>query len=127
MEQPIKEMKAMKIPKTKRRTINKTELEKSIKPRLENLWVNFLKDYAKSNGITYSCALSDPQAKEQYKMMKIPMMTKKEEPVMMTKKEQVMEMMNSKTLKRTKKPVMVVEPTVMIVEPMPKKTRKKLI
>jgi len=114
MEQPIKEMKAMKMSKIKK--------EKSTKPRLENLWVNFLKNYAKNNNITYSCALSDPRAKEEYKTGKMP---KKEEIPMMTKKEQVMEMMDSKALKRTKKPVMI-EP-IMVVEPMvmPKKTVRK--
>ena len=97
MEQPMKAMKAMKEMK-----MPKMKKEKSTKPRLENLWVNFLKDYAKSNGITYSCAISDPRAKEEYKMMKMP---KKEETPITTKKEQAMEMMNSKILKRTKKPV----------------------
>lgn len=89
MEQPMKVMKK----------------EKSTKPRLENLWVSFLKKYAKDNNITYSCALSEPRAKEQYKNMKMPM---KEEPVMP---------------KKTKKPDMVVEP-IMVVE-MPKKTARK--
>ena len=123
MEQPMKVMKAMKMSKMKK--------EKSTKPRLENLWVNFLKNYAKSNGITYSCAISDPRAKEEYKTGKMSIMSMKEEPPMMTKKEQVMEMMDSKALKRTKKPVKPVKPVmvepVMIVEPvmMPKKTTRK--
>jgi hypothetical protein len=102
MEQP---MKVMKMPKMKK--------EKSTKPRMENLWVNFLKDYAKSNGITYSCALSDPRAKDEYKMMKMP---KKEETPMVIE-------MPKKTRKKVQKMDMVVEP-VMVVE-MPKKTRKK--
>jgi len=101
----MKEMKAMKAMKAiKEMKIPKMKKEKSTKPRLENLWVNFLKDYAKSNGITYSCALSDPKAKEEYKTGKMVIMPMKEEPVMMTKKEQVMEMKDSKALKRTKKP-----------------------
>lgn len=98
-------MKAMKMPKVKK--------EKSTKPRMTNSWVDFLKDYAKSNNITYSCALSDPRAKDEYKQGK---MTTKD-----YAKPMEMEMMT--TQKRTKKPVIVVEP-VMVVE-MPKKTRKK--
>lgn len=93
----------MKMPKMKK--------EKSTKPRMENSWVNFLKNYAKSNNITYSCALSDPRAKDEYKMKKMPM---KEEPIML---------METVIPKKTKKPVMVVEP-IMVVE-MPKKTARK--
>ena len=62
MEQPMKAMKAMKEMK-----IPKVKKEKSTKPRMSNSWVDFLKDYAKSNNITYSCALSDPRAKDEYK------------------------------------------------------------
>lgn len=92
MEQPMKVMKAVKMPKMKK--------EKSTKPRLENLWVSFLKNYAKSNNITYSCALSDPRAKEQYKTGKMPM---KEEPVMMMETVMMKEpMMNIKIKKPIK-------------------------
>lgn len=60
MEQPTK---AMKMPKPKK--------EKSTKPRMTNSWVDFLKDYAKYNNITYSCALSDPRAKDEYNQGKM--------------------------------------------------------
>ena len=101
MEQPMKVMKMKK--------------EKSTKPRLENLWVNFLKDYAKSKGITYSCALSDPRAKDEYKMMKMP---KKEETPMI-----LMETVKKAYRDRERVMKPVIEP-VMVIE-MPKKPRKK--
>ena len=91
MEKPMKVMKVMKIPKIKK--------EKSTKPRLENSWISFLKDYAKSNNITYSCALSDPRAKDEYKTGKMPIKIMKEEPIMaveMTKKTLRKKRQNSK-------------------------------
>ena len=87
MEQPMKAMKAMKEMK-----IPKVKKEKSTKPRMSNVWVEFLKDYAKSNNITYSCALSDPRAKQEYKEGKMttkdyakPVMEVMIKPVMETK------------------------------------------
>ena len=65
MEQPMKEMKAIKAMKEMK--MPKVKKEKSTKTRMTNSWVDFLKDYAKSNNITYSCALSDPRAKDEYK------------------------------------------------------------
>ena len=52
---------------------------KEKKPRATNSWVSFVKEYALKKGITYSCALSDPRAKDEYKQGKIPM---KEQPMM---------------------------------------------
>ena len=104
MEQP---MKAMKIPKVKK--------EKSTKPRMTNSWVDFLKDYAKSNNITYSCALSDPRAKDEYKDGK---MTTKDY------SKPVMEMVEIEVLKKANRLKERVMEPVMVVE-IPKKTRKK--
>ena len=35
-----------------------------------NQWVNFLKNYAKDNNMTYSCAISDKSASVAYRNMK---------------------------------------------------------
>ena len=37
------------------------------KPKKTNPWIEHIKSFALKNGITYSCALSDPRCKETYK------------------------------------------------------------
>lgn len=103
MEQP------MKIPKMKK--------EKSSKPRMENSWVSFLKNYAKSNNITYSCALSEPRAKDEYKEGK--MSTKDyAKPIEMMEMEVVKRAYRGR--ERVMKPVMEMKSVEM-----PKKTARK--
>jgi hypothetical protein len=43
------------------------ECEKKYK---KSAWIEFLKDYAMKNNMTYACALSDPKASEEYHQMK---------------------------------------------------------
>lgn len=35
--------------------------------RVENRWIKHIREYAKRNGVTYSCALSDPRCVEEYR------------------------------------------------------------
>ncbi len=46
-----------------------------------NKWILHIRDYAKRNKVTYSCALSDPKCLEEYKQKKLPIVELKEEPV----------------------------------------------
>ena len=33
---------------------------------MPNQWIDFIKDYAKKNNLSYSCAMSQPAAKQEY-------------------------------------------------------------
>ena len=35
--------------------------------RVENRWIKHIREYAKRNGVTYSCALIDPRCVEEYR------------------------------------------------------------
>lgn len=35
--------------------------------KVENKWIKHIRDFAKRNGVTYSCALSDPRCVEEYR------------------------------------------------------------
>jgi len=45
---------------------------------MPNNWILFLRDYAKKKNMTYSCALSDLKARDEYRALKATLSAKKQ-------------------------------------------------
>jgi hypothetical protein len=91
---------------------------------MPNRWIEFVKEFAAKNNITYGCALTKPELKTEYRS-KYPKEDKgKKEPVKVVEEEIVIEPVKKKRAK--KEPVKVVEEKEeIVIEPVKKKRVKK--
>jgi hypothetical protein len=44
---------------------------------MASAWIDHIRDFAKRNGMTYGCALSDPRCRQEYKKKAVPSTEKK--------------------------------------------------